>query len=124
MSDHIEKFQALVDRFQLDKAGARPFDGLQLDESFNGASHGEKVSINFLLNVWDPGNEWTSGKFDVIGLQHQAEGSKRKTTFWCAPELDYLPVIIEQHRLEKLKVRAMLSRYTPASESQAADLNR
>lgn len=65
-----------------------------------------------------------AGKFEVIGLQHQAEGSKRRTTFWCAPELDYLPVIIEQHRLEKLKVRATLSRYTPTAESQAAELNR
>lgn len=65
-----------------------------------------------------------AGKFDVIGLQHQAQGSKRKTTFWFAPELDYLPVIIEQHRLEKLKVRATLSRYTPAAESQSAGLHR
>lgn len=65
-----------------------------------------------------------AGKFDVIGLQHQAKGSKRRTTFWCAPELDYLPVIIEQHRLEKLKVRATLSRYTPASNSPAAASNR
>jgi len=64
-----------------------------------------------------------AGKFDVIGLQHQAEGSKRRTTFWCAPALDYLPVIIEQHRLEKLKVRAVLSRYTPTADSQAAGLN-
>lgn len=65
-----------------------------------------------------------AGKFEVIGLQHQAEGSKRRTTFWCAPELDYLPVIIEQHRLEKLKVRATLRSYTPEADSQTVRLGR
>ncbi|MDH3338393.1 MAG: DUF3108 domain-containing protein [Gammaproteobacteria bacterium] len=63
-----------------------------------------------------------AGKFEVVGIQHQAEGSKRKTTFWCAPELEYLPVIIEQHRREKLKVRAELSGYTPAVDSQTVGL--
>ena len=78
MSDYIEQFQALVDRFQLDKAGAQPFDALKLDESFNGASHGEKVSISFLLNVWDPGHEWQSGKFDVIDALGIWDQSKRE----------------------------------------------
>ena len=54
-----------------------------------------------------------SGEFDVIGIQHQAEGSKRQTTLWCAKKLDYLPVVIEQHRKGKLRVRATLRRYTP-----------
>jgi len=54
-----------------------------------------------------------AGKFTVIGVQHQAEGSSRITTLWCAEELDYLPVIIEQHRKGKLRLRATLSRYVP-----------
>lgn len=54
-----------------------------------------------------------AGEFDVIGIQHQAEGSKRVTTLWCAKELDYLPVIIEQHRKGKLRVRATLMEYEP-----------
>jgi len=54
-----------------------------------------------------------AGKFTVIGIQHQAEGSSRITTLWCAEELDYLPVIIEQHRKGKLRLRATLSRYEP-----------
>ena len=57
-----------------------------------------------------------AGKFEAIGIQHQAEGSKRITTLWCAAELDYLPVIIEQHRKGKLRVRAVLSKYTPVEE--------
>ena len=54
-----------------------------------------------------------AGEFDVIGIRHQAEGSKRATTLWCAAELGYLPVVIEQHRKGKLRVRATLTDYTP-----------
>ena len=54
-----------------------------------------------------------AGTFDVVGIAHQREGSSRITTLWCAQELDYLPVIIEQHRKEKLKFRATLTSYTP-----------
>lgn len=57
--------------------------------------------------------EVPAGEFQVIGVQHQAEGSKRVTTLWCAEQLGYLPVIIEQHRKGKLQVRATLNNYTP-----------
>jgi len=59
--------------------------------------------------------EVPAGKFEVTGVQHQAEGSKRVTTLWCAEELGFLPVVIEQHRKGKLKVRATLEIYTPIS---------
>ena len=58
-----------------------------------------------------------AGKYEAVGIQHQAEGSKRVTTLWCVEELDYLPVIIEQHRKGKLRVRATLNKYTPAADS-------
>ena len=54
-----------------------------------------------------------AGEYEVVGIEHQKEGSSRTTTLWCAPELDYLPVVIEQHRKGKLKFRASLSSYTP-----------
>lgn len=54
-----------------------------------------------------------AGKFDVIGISHQRKGSSRVTTMWCAPDLGYLPVIIEQHRKGKLNFRATLTSYTP-----------
>lgn len=59
--------------------------------------------------------EVPAGRFDVIGIRHQAEGSKRATTLWCAAELGYLPVVIEQHRKGELRVRATLTSYTPAA---------
>lgn len=54
-----------------------------------------------------------AGEYDAVGLQHQVIGSKRITTMWCVEELDYLPVVIEQHRKGKLKMRAVLKNYEP-----------
>ena len=54
-----------------------------------------------------------AGSFEAIGIQHQAENSSRVTTLWCVKELGYLPVIIEQHRKGKLRVRAKLRSYAP-----------
>lgn len=54
-----------------------------------------------------------AGSFDVVGIRHHREDKSRTTTLWCAPELDYLPVVIEQHRDGKLKFRATLTDYAP-----------
>jgi len=72
------------------------------------------------VNVRNVGHKDVSvpaGDFEVIGIQHQADGSKRVTTMWCAERLGYLPVIIEQHRKGKLRVRATLQKYVPESGS-------
>jgi len=57
-----------------------------------------------------------AGNFVAVGVQHQKEGSSRTTTLWCVEELDYLPVIIEQHRKGKLNFRAKLVKYSPSQE--------
>lgn len=54
-----------------------------------------------------------AGEFRVVGIQHRKQGSSRVTTLWCAEELGYLPVVIEQHRKGKLQLRASLASYTP-----------
>ena len=64
-------------------------------------------------NVGTKSVKTNAGRFDVVGVQHQKVGSSRTTTLWCAPELDYLPVVIEQHRKGKLNFRASLTSYTP-----------
>jgi hypothetical protein len=76
-----------------------------------------------LLNVTNIGSrtvEVPFGRFEVTGIQHSKENSDRVTTLWCAEELGYLPVIIEQHRKGKLGVRAVLASYEPSTESVAA----
>lgn len=62
-----------------------------------------------------------AGTFKAIGIQHQAENSSRVTTLWCVEELGYLPVMIEQHRKGKIRVRATLRRYTPLAPVASAD---
>ena len=54
-----------------------------------------------------------AGEYVAVGIQHQSKGSKRVTTLWCAEELGYLPVMIEQHREGTLKVRATMLNYRP-----------
>ena len=56
-----------------------------------------------------------AGKFTAVGIQHQAENSSRITTLWCVEELGYLPVVIEQHRKGKLRMRAELESYEALS---------
>lgn len=64
--DAAAKWQDPVNQFGIKKSGANPWDAKTLEVNFDGASHGEKCVISFLLNVWDPGGDWSCGKFDVI----------------------------------------------------------
>ncbi|MDJ0940462.1 MAG: DUF3108 domain-containing protein [Woeseiaceae bacterium] len=69
-----------------------------------------------VLNVTSVGDDVVkvpAGRFEVIGIRHQGEGSSRSTTFWFARELGYLPVVIERHRKGKLQMRAELREYRP-----------
>jgi Protein of unknown function (DUF3108) len=63
-------------------------------------------------NIGHRSIEVPAGTFDAIGMQHETENSKRTTTLWCAKELGYLPVMIEQFHKGKLSGRAELSKYT------------
>lgn len=56
------------------------------------------------------------GTFEAVGIQHQTVNSSRVTTLWCAEALGYLPVVIEQHKDGKLRVRAVLTEYRPLSD--------
>lgn len=60
------------------------------------------------------------GTFEAIGIRHQAANSKRVTTLWCAEELGYLPVLIEQHRKGKRRVHAVLTKYRPGMQGEQA----
>ena len=73
----------------------------------------DKMRIANVRNIGTKTVKTKAGDYEVVGIQHQKEGSLRITTLWCAPKLDYLPVIIEQHRKNKLNFRATLTSYTP-----------
>lgn len=74
----------------------------------------DKMRIANVSNAGEKEIRTKAGKFTAVGIQHQKEGSSRTTTLWCVEELDYLPVVIEQHRKGKLKFRATLVKYTPS----------
>ncbi|MDG2108291.1 MAG: DUF3108 domain-containing protein [Woeseiaceae bacterium] len=57
-----------------------------------------------------------AGEFMALGIRHQKKGSSQITTLWCAEKLGYLPIVIEQHRKDKLKFQASLVKYTPKKE--------
>ena len=71
----------------------------------------DKMRVAHVRNVGTKKVKTKAGSFEVVGIQHQREGSSRVTTLWCAPELGYLPVVIEQHRKKKLNFRATLTKY-------------
>lgn len=48
------------------------------------------------------------GKFEAVKVRHQRPGSSRATVLYCARDLGFLPVRIEQYRKGKLHVRAEL----------------
>lgn len=73
----------------------------------------EKFKPLSITNIGSKPVQVPFGRFEAIGVQHQAEGSSRVTTLWCVAELGFLPVIIEQHRKGKLQFQAMLTNYTP-----------
>lgn len=81
---------------------------------------GEKIRPIVVTKIGERDIRTAAGTFATIGVQHQKEGSSRRTLLWLAPDLDYLPVLIEQYRKDKINVRATLRSYRPL-ESDAAD---
>jgi len=73
----------------------------------------DELKTLIVRNVGEKEVRTPAGKFNAVGIQHQAENSSRVTTLWCVEELGYMPVLIEQHRKGKLRLRATLRKYTP-----------
>lgn len=51
-----------------DAPGTTPWDALAFDHwaAQGGLSHGELCTAQFLLSVWDPHGDWTSGTFNIM----------------------------------------------------------
>lgn len=81
----------------------------------------EKLKLLSVSSLGDKIVKVPFGTFETIGIQHRAGNSSRVTTLWCAKELDYLPVKIEQHRKGKLLFRALLEEYVPTPEANPGD---
>jgi len=49
------------------------------------------------------------GEFKAIAIKSQQLGSSKRSIFWCADKLDFLPIVIEQYRNDKLWMKASLT---------------
>lgn len=80
---------------------------------------GDELKLLQVRNIGTKEVEVPYGTFTATGVQHSKKDSSRVTTLWCAEELGYLPVVIEQHRDGKLGIRAVLTRYEPKATAVA-----
>ena len=119
-----ENFQALLEGEIHDRVSLQY--GLMYD-LLNGAERSEyflqdaeELKTLSATNVGTKAVKVPFGRFEAVGIQHQRVGSSRVTTLWCVEELGYLPVIIEQHRKGKLRLRAVLTKYNPVVDSATA----
>jgi hypothetical protein len=114
-----------------------PLEGMALDrvtiqyelmhELLNGSLSDNYTMLNeeelrpiFVSNIGKKSVKVPFGKYEAVGIQHRNEDASRVSTLWCVEELGYLPVIIEQHRDGKLRVRAVLTEYTPIGDTASA----
>lgn len=68
-----------------------------------------------LTVTYEPGHtiKVPFGNFAVTKVRHRSENSSRAMTLWCAEELGFLPVRIEQHKNNKRVARMDLTRFSP-----------
>ncbi len=52
------------------------------------------------------------GSYDVIEVSHRSRNSNRINTFWLAPELDFIPIKLEQTENNKVNFEANLVQLT------------
>ena len=71
----------------------------------------DEIKILEIENIGTRTIKTDIGRFDAVGIRHQSEGSSRTTTFWLVEELGFIPVLIEQHRNGKQRLKATLTRY-------------
>jgi hypothetical protein len=97
-------------------------------ELMNGAPADDYIMLNeeelrpiYVSNIGRKSVKVPFGKFTAVGIQHRNEDGSRVSTLWCVEELGYLPVIIEQHRDGKLRVRAVLTEYAALNEAVAVE---
>jgi len=60
--------------------------------------------------------ELPAGTFKTVKITKLRDNKKRETYFWCAPELNYLPVRIWQREKDEAIYQSDLESFTPGPE--------
>jgi len=76
----MDPWKALVEAFEMAYLpGMDPWEPVKLvEEAFPGASHGEKCTIRFLVNLWNAADEWSCGTFDLFDAYGIWDETRRK----------------------------------------------
>jgi hypothetical protein len=87
---------------------------------------GDEIKDITVRNIGTRQIEVPLGRFEAVGIQHEQVKERPKgilrrvTTLWCAEELGYLPVLIEQSRNGKARGRAELVEYEPGMPGETS----
>ena len=111
-NDQRTSKELIYDRISLKYALMTDLKNNQLPNYYK-LFEGEEIKHIEISNVGKKNINVPFGEFEVIGVKNQAKGSSKLSILWCAEELDYLPVQIEQYRSNKLWMRANLIEYQP-----------
>ncbi len=72
---------------------------------------GAKIKVYDYILVRRERLDTPAGSFDTVVYTSQGRGSQRIATMWLAPELDFMPVQLEQHRKGKRTFGMYLKKY-------------
>lgn len=80
--DRETRIQILAKRFPSLHAapGMNPWDAVAIDDwaAGGGPSHGEVCTARFVLAVWEPNENWRSGRFDLMEALRVWDGPHRR----------------------------------------------
>ena len=81
-----------MDKFSYILAMMHDFGRGKRNVEYTIADGGRRLKRYVLTGIGEERIETALGTFDTAVIRRERENSKRKTTFWCAIELDFLPV--------------------------------
>jgi hypothetical protein len=104
-----------MDRFLLQVAIMHDVRDMALDKTYqvidNGGIRRYRLSGDKSETIETP-----AGTFKTVRVERADGGNDKRLRFWLAPELNYLPVRIEQERLNEETLRLSLKAYRFAEE--------
>lgn len=110
----------MLDRFLLQLAiTAHSQDGA-LDRTYRVIDNGRVLDFQ-LKSVGTESVKTPAGTFETLRVERVDRNSDKKLRLWLAPDLDYLPVRIEQERRNEETLRLVLKRFQRAAETASAE---
>lgn len=100
-----------IDRFLLQLAVARDLENDSLDRQYKIVDNG-RVKKYQLKTTGTKNIETPAGDFEALAVERVDDDLDKQIRFWLAPELDYLPVRMEQSKKNEEPIRMTLVKVT------------